>query len=77
MFGIVNRKVLRGGNFKSVADWEEKLGRFVSYFNTTMASPMTWTDSGKPTQSQPIARFCPPHRRITRTTKIQQAALRI
>ena len=77
VFGVFNRKVIRGGNFESVDDLEEKLGRFVTYFNTTMASPMTWTYTGKPTQSQPIDRFCPPHRRITRTTKIQQAALKI
>lgn len=77
VFGVFNRKVMRGGNFESVADLEEKLRRFVTYFNTTMASPMTWTYTGKPTQSQPVARFCPPHRRITRTTKIQQAALQI
>ena len=77
MFGVFNRKVMRSGNFESVADLEEKLGRFVTYFNTTMASPVTWTYTSNPTQSQPVARFCPPHRRITRTTKIQEAALRI
>ena len=77
IFGIVNRKVMRGGDFESVADLEEKLRRFLSYFNDTMASPMTWTHTGKPTQSQPIAKFCPPHRRVTRPSKTQTAILRI
>ena len=77
VFGFVNRKAIRGGDFKSVADLEEKLRRFVEYFNTTMARPMTWTYTGRPTQSQPADRFCPPHRRITRTSKIQQAVLRV
>jgi len=77
VFGIVNRKVIRGGDFTSVADLEDKLRSFVEYFNETMASPMTWTYTGKPTQSQPIAKFCPPHRRLTHPSKIKAAALRI
>lgn len=77
VFGVVNRKVMRGGDFKSVMDLEEKLQRFVEYFNTTMAHPMTWTYTGRPTQSQPADRFCPPHRRITRASKIKQAVLRV
>lgn len=77
VFGIVNRKVMRGGDFDSVADLEEKLLKFVTYFNATMGGPMNWTYTGKPTQREPIAKFCPPHRRLARPSKIQAAALRI
>jgi transposase len=76
IFGMVNRKVMRGGDFDSVADLEDKLRRFVAYFNKTMAGPMTWTYTGKPTQTQPVAKFCPPHRRITHPSKTQAAVLR-
>lgn len=77
VFGVISRKAIRGGDFDSVADLEEKVRRFVAYFNETMAAPMTWTYTGKPTQPQPIAKFCPPHRRINRPSKIRAATLRV
>jgi hypothetical protein len=42
------RKVIRRGNFVSVADLEQKLLAFVDYFNRTMAKPFKWTYQGKP-----------------------------
>ena len=39
IFGIIHRKCLRGGNFTSVADLEAKLREFITYYNTTMATP--------------------------------------
>ena len=43
VFGIIHRKLLRGGNFTSVADLESQLREFMSYYNTTMAHPFAWT----------------------------------
>lgn len=57
IFGIVMRKVMRRGNFTSVADLEDKLQRFLHYFNETMARPFTWTYTGKPISRQRPAKF--------------------
>ena len=64
IFGIIHRKLLRGGNFVSVADLESQLREFMNYYNTTMAHPFAWTYTGKPVQKQPRARFVAPHRRM-------------
>jgi hypothetical protein len=64
VFGIIHRKLLRGGNFTSVADLESQLREFMSYYNTTMAHPFAWTYTGKPVQKQRRATFVAPHRRI-------------
>ena len=39
VFGIVMRKVMRRGNFTSVADLEEKIKQFLDYFNRVFAHP--------------------------------------
>jgi len=49
-FGILVRKVIRRGNFVSLADLRQKLEAFVDYFNRTMATPFKWTYQGKPLQ---------------------------
>ena len=64
IFGIIHRKLLRGGNFTSVADLEEQLRQFMDYYNRTMAHPFAWTYTGKPVQKQRRARFVAPHRKI-------------
>jgi hypothetical protein len=66
VFGIIHRKLLRGGNFTSVADLEEQLREFMSYYNTTMAHPFAWTYTGKPVQKKRRASFVAPHRQIKR-----------
>ncbi|MFN0050950.1 MAG: hypothetical protein ACKV0T_02090 [Planctomycetales bacterium] len=63
IFGIVMRKVIRRGNFKSVDDLEAKLRAFLVYFNQTLAHPFEWTYTGKPVTRQRRHEFCPPHRR--------------
>lgn len=63
-FGIVHRKLIRKGNFTSVADLESQLKQFIEYYNNTMAHPFTWTYTGKPTERTPRARFVPPHRQL-------------
>lgn len=41
-FGIIARKVIRRGNFKSKQEPNEKLMAFIEYFNQTMAKPFRW-----------------------------------
>lgn len=67
VFGIVMRKVMRRGNFTSVADLEAKLRRFLEYFNRVFAHPFRWTYTGRPLTATPPARYVPPHRRPTAT----------
>jgi DDE superfamily endonuclease len=64
VFGIVHRKLLRGGTFTSVADLQSQLRQFLDYYNTTMAHPFAWTYTGKPVQKQRRSRFVAPHRRL-------------
>jgi hypothetical protein len=45
--GILGRKLLRRGNFRSVGDLEEQLRAFITYYNETMAKPFAWTYRGK------------------------------
>jgi hypothetical protein len=64
VFGIIHRKLLRGGNFTSVTDLETQLRVFMDYYNATMAHPFAWTYTGKPVQKQRRASFVAPHRRL-------------
>ena len=64
VFGIIHRKLLRSGNFVSVADLEEQLREFMDYYNATMAHPFAWTFTGKPVLKRSRATFVPPHRRL-------------
>jgi hypothetical protein len=45
---VIARKVIRRGNFKSVADLKEKLVAFIEYFNKVFAKPFRWTFTGRP-----------------------------
>lgn len=65
VFGILHRKLLRSGNFTSVADLKSQLREFMDYYNNTMAHPFAWTYTGKPVQKRRRATFVAPHRRIT------------
>lgn len=44
---ILVRKVLKRGDFTSVAELKAKVLAFVEYFNCTMAKPFKWTYKGK------------------------------
>ena len=46
--GILTRKLLRRGNFTSVADLTDQVLAFVAYDNRTMAKPFKWTYTGRP-----------------------------
>lgn len=64
VFGIIMRKVVRRGNFTSLADLQDKLRRFMEYFNRVFAHPFRWTYTGKPTAAPPPRlKFVPPHHR--------------
>lgn len=46
-FSILARKLLKRGNFSSVADLKAKVLAFIEYFNRTMAKPFRWTYQAK------------------------------
>ena len=48
VFGMINRRVMRGGSFTSKQNLMDKLTRFTSYFNDKIAKPMKWTYTGRP-----------------------------
>jgi len=48
IFGIVNRRALRRGNFSSTAALQQRLLDFIDYFNRTFAKPFRWTYTGRP-----------------------------
>jgi transposase len=56
IFGIINRRVMRRSSFVSKNDLIEKLKRFIDYFNETIAKPMNWTYTGRPTRNTPKER---------------------
>jgi transposase len=56
VFGIVTRRVLRRGNFKSTAALKERLLDFIEYFNRTFAKPFRWTYTGRPVAASTVNR---------------------
>ena len=56
VFGIVTRRVLRRGNFKSTEALRERLLAFIDYFNRTFAKPFRWTYTGRPVTAAPVKR---------------------
>lgn len=45
---ILTRKLLKRGNFTSVADLQAQVLAFIDYYNKSMAKPFKWTYQGKP-----------------------------
>lgn len=56
IFGIISRRVMRGGSFTSKTDLTEKIRGFIDYFNRTYAKPMNWTYNGRPTKTKADSR---------------------
>ncbi len=54
VFGMINRRVMRGGSFTSKADLIGKLKQFIKYFCETIAKPMNWTFTGRPTEKEDV-----------------------
>jgi len=55
VFGVIMRKVVRRGSFKSVDDLRDKLSQFIEYFNRVFAHPFRWTYTGRPLMAKPAA----------------------
>ena len=56
VFGIVGRRVMRRGNFKSLQDLKDRLLDFITYFNTTFAKPFAWNYTGRRVEKESINR---------------------
>ena len=54
IFGMFNRRVMRGGSFTSREDLINKLRAFTEYFNEMIAKPMKWTFTGRPTEKEAV-----------------------
>jgi hypothetical protein len=47
-FGILSRRLLKRGEFKSTSELKERIFKFIDFFNETLAEPFRWTHTGKP-----------------------------
>lgn len=47
-FGILSRRLLKRGQFKSTAELKERILKFIDFFNENFAKPFRWTYIGKP-----------------------------
>jgi len=56
VFGIVHRRAIRRGSFRSLDELKERLWNFIDYFNRTFAQPFRWTYTGRPVKAQPVPR---------------------
>jgi len=56
VFGIVGRRVVRRGNFTSLAALKNRLLDFIDYFNRTFAKPFRWTYTGRPVTAETAKR---------------------
>ena len=56
VFGIVGRRVMRRGNFKSLAELKDRLLDFIDYFNRTFAKPFQWNYTGRPVKTESLKR---------------------
>lgn len=56
VFGVVRRRVMRRGNFSSLAALKERLLEFIDYFNRTFAQPFRWTYTGRPVKADTVRR---------------------
>ena len=46
--GLLTRKLLRRGSFRSIDDLIARVLAFIAYYNQTVAKPFKWTYQGKP-----------------------------
>jgi transposase len=54
VFRMINRRVMRCGSFTSKEELVNKLRAFTKYFNETIAKPMKWTFTGRPTEKEAV-----------------------
>ncbi len=53
IFGIINRRAVKHGSFKSTDELKARLENFIEYFNKTFARPFQWTYTGRPNETKP------------------------
>src|SRR5262249_16697224 len=46
-FGILSRKLLKRGSFRSLEELKQTVLAFIEYYNQAMAKPFKWTYQGK------------------------------
>ena len=46
-FGVLRRKLTRYGSFPSLTNLQDRIHRFIEYYNTHLAHPYRWTCDGK------------------------------
>ena len=56
VFGIVHRRAIKRGSFRSLDELKERLLDFIDYFNRTFAQPFRWTYTGRPVKAQSAPR---------------------
>jgi len=56
IFGVINRRVMRNGDFTSLQDLQSKLEAFIDYYNRTFAKPVSWKYDGSPKRASPPVR---------------------
>lgn len=56
VFGIVHRRAIARGSFRSLAELKDRLLNFIDYFNRTFAQPFRWTYTGRPVKAQTAPR---------------------
>lgn len=47
-FGILSRRLLKRGQFTSTDELKDRILKFITFFNETLAKPFRWTYIGKP-----------------------------
>ena len=47
-FGVVQKRVIRRGNFVSKADLTRRILAYIAYYNEHLARPYRWTYTGEP-----------------------------
>jgi DDE superfamily endonuclease len=47
-FGVLQRRVIRRGNFRSKADLTRRILAYIAYYNEHLAHPYRWTYTGQP-----------------------------
>jgi len=50
-FSVLARKLLRRASFSSLADLQNRVEKFIDYFNAVLAKPFRWTFTGRPLQA--------------------------
>ena len=56
IFGIINRRAIKRGNFTSIEALKNRMQQFIEYFNLTFAKPFNWTYTGRPTNTKSVER---------------------